>query len=159
MRYHEILYEGQPPPLFHVTAPADAASIYRTGFRPSVGGEAGPGVYLIDNPAALTAEQFHGGEAIPVDVSVPILPVKDGVNRILSVLEALYGRKKAIQVYDATADRFTGSEPNWQWLHRLVRDAGYGGIRLMGHASYKNTLVFDPKHAVPRRSPGLVFDS
>lgn len=157
MRRLIMLVEGaaKESELFHVTSPANAESIYRTGFRASADGEAGPGVYLIDDPAALTADKFRDGVVIYVDVSVPILPVKDGVNRVLSWLTALYGHKQAVKLYDATRDRFVGSSPNWAWLQELARKAGYGGIRLIGHGSYKNTLVFDPHDVHPRKPATL----
>jgi hypothetical protein len=87
--------------LYHITTAENAASIKRTGFRRSVTGEARPGVYLIDNPEALTAEKFGDGVILGVHVAVPVLPIKDGMGSIgccPGLRRSTAGRKRSLSM-------------------------------------------------------------
>lgn len=131
------------PKLTHVTTPEAATAIRENGFIPSKDGEMGPGIYLVDNAAKLTADKFAGKEQIPVTVMGKLLTFQDGPNRVLQVMRALYGRDGAAK-YDA----LTFDQKQWKHMQSLARVQGYVGFQVEGKdAEPKNTVVFDAAFA------------
>jgi hypothetical protein len=127
---------------YHRTSIDAAASIRANGFRPSVNGELGPGVYLAIDPDDLTVDKFAGTIAIPVSVSVPILQVVDqSPNRVLAILRAIHGRKHGDEAYDC-GKWWDGGAPDWSKVHEAVGAAGFCGITYHDSISPKNTVVF-----------------
>jgi hypothetical protein len=69
-----------------------------------------------------------------------LLKVKDGPNRILQTLRALYGREDGNAKYDG----LSSDEKQCPHVQALAKREGYVGLQLEGaEAEPKNTVVFD----------------
>jgi GNAT superfamily N-acetyltransferase/uncharacterized ParB-like nuclease family protein/2'-5' RNA ligase len=133
---------------YHSTGVADV--IRREGFRPSVGGELGPGVYVSEQPMHPHFKKHENHQILSLSIGdVRLLTINaESPNTPLAILEKLYGRKKGAEFYDTHRAEIWSDprgEPNWAFLDRIIQETGFGGIKAEGSITPRNIVIFDPK--------------
>jgi len=147
---------------FHTTSPQVVNNIFQNGFATGIKSslELGPGVYLSVNRTAYpTHLTTHDGKTssvttirVAVDPSVKFLNMEFGANTPLQIIRALYGYDEGNKVYDKLSKQlFAIGGPNWRFIHNLLIQNGYGGIKRENdhEAGNRDVVVFDASKVKP----------
>jgi len=133
---------------YHPTPAAEA--IRREGFKPSVQGELGPGVYISEQPMHPYFKKHEDHEILSLSIgSAKLLTINaEAPNTPLAIIETLYGREQGAAFYDEHKKDiwdFNVGRPNWKFLDGLIEKAGFDGIKAEGSITPRNIVIFDPK--------------
>lgn len=143
---------------YHSTAAGDA--IRSEGFKPSVRGELGSGVYVSLEPMHPNFKKHEDHEILSLKIpGVRLLHINgEAPNTPLEICYKLYGREKGQEVYEQHKKeifKYPYPESSWPFLHRIIKEAGYDGIQADNSITPRNIVIFDPAKIQVMDAPAI----
>lgn len=139
---------------YHGTHDDSAQSIRRTGFRASDDGTAGPGVYLVKDPAHATYERnpglsssvkAHGGRQPDTVVAARV----KGELYDAGTFDAKDGPSVYVRPHQHAALQVGGRDEGLRWFHDapgVLAEHGYNGVQWRFQDGRHAAVVFNPEH-------------